>query len=177
MVDVVFPEAVKSQGRKKVLILTTEPTDVTAIPAATLAAAVTAGLEATMYFLGTFAPGGSQNKGNGPRRVGESSQLQRLGLATFESPSLAYVHDPQGDDTDVANKVKAALDPGAEVWIVERAGILVDTAFAATDKYRVHHLELGEQFFAPSGDDEFAIEQVTQATGYLTPPVAGVVAA
>lgn len=177
MVDVVFPEAVTSLGRKKVLILTTAPTDSAAIPVATLTAAVAAGLEATMYFLGTFAPGGSQNKGNGPRRVGESTQLQRLGLATFESPTLAYVHDPQGDDTDVINKVKTALNPGAEVWIYEQAGIDAGVAVAATNKYRLHHLELGEQFFAPSGDGEFDIEQVTQETGYLTPPIAGVVAA
>lgn len=177
MVDVVFPEAVTAQGKKKVLILTTAPAAPAAITAAEIGTAITAGLEATMYFLGQFAPGGSQNKGNGPRRVGESSQLQRLGLATYESPTLAYVHDPQGDPDDVANKVKTALEPGTEVWIVERAGIDVDTAFAATDKYRLHHLEVGEQFFAPSGDDEFAIEQVTQATGYLTPPIPGVVAA
>lgn len=175
--SVVFPEAVTALGRKKVLILTTAPGTPAAIPVATLTTAVTAGLEATMVFLGTFAPGGSQNKGNGPRRVGEGSQLQRLGLATYEAPTLSYIHDPQGADTDVINKVKAALDEGAEVWIVERAGIDVDTAFAAAQKYRLHHLELGKQFFAPSGDGEFDIEQVTQATGYLTPPIDGVVAA
>jgi hypothetical protein len=175
--SVVFPEAVTSQGRKKVLILTTEPASESAVTVAEIGAAVTAGLEATMYFLGQFAPGGSQNKGNGPRRVGESSQLQRLGNAQYESPTLSYVHDPQGSDSDVANKVKAALDPGAEVWIIERAGIDVDTAFAADDKYRIHHLELGEQFFTSSGDDEFAIEVVNQETGYLTPPLAGTVAA
>ncbi len=174
---VVFPEAVTAQGKKKVVILTAEPVSYAAITDAEAEAGVTAGLEATMYFLGQFAPGGSQNKGNGPRRVGESTQLQRLGNATFESPTLSYVHDPQGADADVVNKVKAALDPGAEVWIIERAGIDVDTTFAATQKYRLHHLELGEQFFSPSGDDEFAIEQVTQETGYLTPPVAGVIAA
>lgn len=175
--SVVFPQAVTALGRKKVLILTTEPADYDAVTVAEAGAAVTAGLEATMYFLGTFAPGGSQNKGTGPRRVGEGSQLQRLGLATYEAPRLEYVHDPQGADSDVTNKVKAALDPGIEVWILERAGIDVDTAMAATQKYRLHHLELGEQFFAPSGDGEFDIEQVMQETGYLTPPVAGVIAA
>ena len=175
--SVVFPEAVTAIGKKKVLILTTEPANLAAVTVAEAGAAVTAGLEATMYFLGQFAPGGSQNKGNGPRRVGESTQLQRLGIATYESPMLAYVHDPQGADADVANKVKAALDPGIEVWILERAGLDVDTTIAATNKYRIHHLELGEQFFAPSGDGEFDIEQVTQETGYLTPPVAGVIAA
>ncbi len=179
MPDVVFPEAVKAQGKKKVIILTTEPANKAAVTAAEAAAGVTAGLEATMYFLGQFAPGGSQNKGNGPRRVGETAQLQRLGNATFESPTLSYVHDPQGAPSDVANKVKTALDPNTNevVWILERAGIDVDTDIAATQRYRIHHLELGDQFFAPSGDDEFSIEQVTQATGYVTPPVAGVIAA
>lgn len=177
MVEAVFPEAVTALGRKKVLILTTEPGAPAAIPVATMTAAVTAGLEATMYFLGGFAPSGSQNKGTGPRRVGEGSQLQRLGLATYEAPRLEYVHDPQGADSDVANKVRTALVPGTEVWIVERAGIDVDTAVVATNKYRLHHLELGEQFFGTSGEGEFDIEQVMQETGYLTPPIKGVVAA
>jgi hypothetical protein len=174
--SVVFPEAVTALGKKKVVILTTEPASYTAVTAASVATAVSAGLEATMYFLGQFAPGGSQNRGNGPRRVGEDSQLQRLGIGTHESPTLAYVHDPQGATTDVANKIKTALAPGTEVWILERAGIVVDTAFAAPQKYRLHHLEVGVQYYAPSGDGEFDIEQVTQATGYLTPPVAGALA-
>lgn len=174
---VIFPEAVTSLGRKKVVILTTAPSAPAAIPLASVTAGVTAGLEATMFFLGTFAPSGSQTKGNGPKRIGESTQLARLGVATYESPTLSYVHDPQGAPSDVANKVKTALAPGGVVWILERAGIDVDTPFAATQKYRLHHLELGEQWFAPSGDGEFDIEQVTQETGYITPPVAGVIAA
>lgn len=174
---VTFPEAVKSYGKKKVLILTAEPADETAITAAEIATAVTAGLEATMYFVGNFAPAGSQNKGNGPRRTGEGAQLQRLGIATYESPTLTYVHDPQGSPSDTANKVKTALPDGTEVWILERAGVDSETAFAAADQYRVHHLEVGEQFFAPSGDGEFDYEVVTQETGYLTPPKAGTVAA
>ena len=168
---VTFPEAVSSQGRKKVVILSTAPAD----NAALTTTEITAGVEATMYFLGNFAPAGSQNKGNAPRRVGERAQLQALGNATYESPTLSYVHDPAGADDDVANAVKTVLPEGGVVWIGERAGIDVDTAFASADRYRIHHLRLGEQWFAPSGDDEFAIEQVTQETGYLTPPVAGVV--
>lgn len=171
--SVTYPEAVSANGRKKVVILTSEPTSESAVKVSEIAA----GVEATMYFLGNFAPSGSQNKGNGPRRVGERSQLQRLGNATYESPTLAYVHDPQGADADEVNEVKAALDPGTEIWVVERAGLDVETAFATTQKYRIHHLRTGEQWFAPSGDDEFAIEQVTQETEYLTPPKPGAVAA
>ena len=169
---VTFPEAVSSQGRKKVVVLSSAPSS----EAAATTTELSAGVESTMYFIGNFAPAGSQNKGNGPRRVGERSQLQVLGNATYESPTLSYVHDPQGADADEANAVKTVLPVGGEVWIVERAGIDVDTAFASADKYRIHHLRLGEQWFAPSGDDEFAIEQITQETGYLTPPVAGTVA-
>jgi len=169
---VTFPEAVSSQGRKKVVVLSSVPSSV----AAATTTELSAGVEATMYFLGNFAPAGSQNKGNGPRRVGERSQLQVLGNATYESPTLSYVHDPQGADVDVANKVKAVLPDDGEVWIVERAGLDVETAFASTQKYRIHHLRLGVKRFAPSGDDEFAIEQITQEAGYLTPPVAGTVA-
>lgn len=174
---VIFPEAVGTQGTKKVIILTAAPTTLAAATVAQVAAGVTAGLEATMYFLGQFAPSGSQNKGNAPRRTGESSQLQVLGNGTWESPTLQYIHDPQGADSDVANKVRTALAPGAQVWVIERAGIDVDTAVAATQKYRLHHLRLGEQYFGTSGDGEFDVETVTQATGYIVPPVKGTIAA
>lgn len=169
---VIFPEAVRSQGKKKVTILTTEP----ATPAAPTTTELTAGIEATMFFIGQYAPTGSQEKGAGPRRTGQNSVREVLGNKTFTAPTLQYVHDPQGDPTDEANLVKAALAEGTEVWIYSRAGVDSETAFVADDKVRLDHLEAGYQWTVPSGDDAFAVEIVTQETGYVTDPLEAVVA-
>lgn len=173
MSAVVFPEAVSSFAGRKVVALTSAPADLDAATVVAVEAGVTAGLEMTMFLLSPFVPSGSQNKGNGPRRVGESKQLQRLGVATQESPTLQYIHDPQGDASDVANKPRTALAPGTEIWVIERPGIPSETAFAADQKYRLHHLRVGEQFYITSGDGEFDVEIVQQESEYVTAPIWG----
>lgn len=173
MSEVVFPEAVSSFGNKKVVVLTTAPASLTAALVTEVEAGVTAGLEMTMFLLNPFNPSGTQNKGVGPRRVGEKSQLQRLGVATLESPRLQYIHDPQGAPSDAANKPKTALVAGTEIWVIERLGLDSEDAYATAQKYRLHHLRTGEQFPIPSGDGEFDVETITQETEYLTPPIDG----
>ncbi|HET7386456.1 MAG TPA: hypothetical protein VFJ19_07300 [Nocardioidaceae bacterium] len=171
--SVTYPEAVTSGGKRKIMILTTAPAD----PAApSLATDFAAGTAATMYFLGGFAPTGTQNKGNGPKRVGESSQLQVLGTKTFESPTLTYVHDPKAD-AGTANAVKDLLVEGTEVWIYSAPAEADGETFAANDRVRLDHLRTGYQWEVPSGDDEFAIEQVTQESEYVEPPIYATVGA
>lgn len=176
MSAVVFPEAVSSFGRRKVVALTTAPASLTAATVVAVEAGITAGLEMTMFLLSPFVPGGSQNKGVGPRRVGERTQLERLGAATQQSPTLQYIHDPQGASSDPANKPKTALPSGTQIWVIERPGIPSDTAFAAGQKYRLHNLRVGEQFTITSGDGEFDVEIVQQETEYVAAPVWGTLA-
>jgi hypothetical protein len=178
MTAVVFPEAVSAYANRKVVVLTTAPADLDAATVTEVEAGVTAGLELTMFLINSSSRGGgSQNKGVGPRRVGEVSQFQRLGSATLESPTLQYIHDPQGTSSDTANKPKTALVPGTEVWIIDRLGVDSETAWTAAQNYRLHHVRVGEQFPVPSGDGEFDIETITQETEYLTAPLEGVLAA
>lgn len=170
---VTFPEAVSSRGKKSVVFLTTAPADGAAITTTELGG----GLNVSLYLQGAFAPNGTQNKGNEPRRTGEDSQLQKLGDKNFETPTLTYVHDPQGAPSDEANALKALLPEGTEFWAAEFAGIDGNVEPASGDQYRLHHLRAGYQWEQPSGDDEFAVEQVIQETEYLTPPTRGTVAA
>lgn len=164
--SVTYPEAVTSGGKRKVMVLTTAPTD----PAApSLATDFASGTTATMYLIGGYAPTGTQNKGNGPKRVGESSQLQVLGNVVFESPTLQYVHDPKAE-AGTANAIKDELVEGTEVWIYSAPAEADGEPFAADDRVRLDHLRTGYQWEIPSGDDEFAIEQVTQETEYIEPP-------
>lgn len=168
-----FPEATSVEGRRDAIILTTAPVDPTAVtPTET-----STGVNATMYFLGQFAPSGTQNKGNAPSRLGEVFQLPKLGKAVLESPTLSYVHDPQGADEDEINAVRTACAPGSEIWIVQRPGVLVEADVAADQKYRLYHLRTGQSWEVPTGDDEFAIERVMQETEYITAPISGVITA
>lgn len=168
-----YPEAMTSGGKRKVMILTSEPADPAAPSAGT---EFSAGTAATMYFIGGFAPAGTQNKGNSPRRAGEGSQLQVLGYKNFESPQLMYVHDPLADAGTV-NAIKDLIPEGTEVWIYSAPAQEDGEAFAESDRVRLDHLRTGYQWEVPSGDDEFAIEQVTQETEYLEVPSFATVAA
>jgi hypothetical protein len=171
--SVTYPEAVTSGGKRKVMILTTAPAD----PAApSIATDFGTGQSADMYFLGQYAPTGSQNKGTSPRRTGESTVLPVLGNVQYESPTLVYVHDPLAD-AGTANAVKDLLVEGTEVWIYSAPAMSDGEAFAAGDRVRLDHLRTGHQWEVPSGDDEFAVEQVTQETEYVEPPSYASVAA
>lgn len=170
-----FPEATPSQGYTK-LWAATAVADQSAPKLATeLNAAST--VELTGYLIGNFAPSGTQNKGTQPRRLGQTGQLDKLGNANFTAPTLTYIEDPQGDDTVAANKARAALAEGTEIFLVERLGLIATAAGAVAQKTRTHHVRVGKQFFVPSGDDEFAIRQVQQETEYLEEPVEGTIAA
>ena len=76
---------------------------------------------------------------------------------------LSYVYDPQGDDDDDANKAKAALTEGTDVFLVIRHGLSAQTAaYATTQKADIWHVRLGPQNRGTTGDgefDEFAISQ------------------
>lgn len=164
--SVTYPEQVTSGGKRKIMILTTAAAN----PTAPTETEFGTGTAATMYFLGQYAPTGTQNKGTAPRRAGESSVLPVLGNVQYESPTLSYVHDPKAD-AGTANAVKDLLAEGTEVWIYSAPAEQDGEAFAANDRVRLDHLRTGHQWEVPSGDDEFAIEQVTQETEYVTPPV------
>lgn len=171
--SVTFPEAMTSGGKRKVMILTTAPADP---EAPSLATDFGTGTRADMYFLGQYAPTGSQEKGTSPKRVGQSSVREVLGNKTFTSPTLTYVHDPLSD-AGAANAVKDLLAEGAEVWIYSAPAEDDGEVFTAGDRLRLDHLRTGHQWEVPSGDDAFAIEQVTQETEYVSDPVYATLAA
>lgn len=166
--SVTFPEAADVRGNQKAVII--DAASAPADPTAPTTTELDGGQEATFYFMAGFAPGGDQSKGSSPRRLGESATRQKLGAMTWNSPTLQYVYDPQGQPADTANLVKAALAEGNEVYIYARKAIDSETAFSTGDQLRCHHITCGAQVPQPSGDDEFAVETITQETGYVEDP-------
>ena len=170
-----FPEAAPSKGYSKV----TAATAVATLTAPSLGTEVSAASSVEVSgYLFDFAPTATQNKGSQPARLATTSQLDQLGLTSYSIPTLTYVYDPQGDDTADANKAKALLAEGAEVYLIERLGLLAKSVpFTVGDRVRVHHVRMGTQVPTRSGDDEFAVRQISQEVAYLEEPVDGVLAA
>lgn len=173
---VVFPTAVKAQGNNSVTVLQTvaDPT------APSLATEVNgaSSVDVSFYLYGGFSPTAEANKGSAPARLGDTIEREEFGRVKTTIADLQYVFDPQADDTDPANAAKAALPEGAEVWLMQRAGLNAKTDDkAVAQKVVMHHVVLGPQNKTQTGDDEFAEFSITQAVSYLEPPIDGTIAA
>ena len=174
--DVVFPTAVKAQGNNSVVAVQTVATP--ASPSLATEINATSSVNVSFYLYGGFAPTAEANKGSAPARLADTIEREEFGRVKTTIADLQYVYDPQADDTDPANAAKAALPEGAEVWLVQRAGLNAETVdFAAAQQVVMHHVVLGPQNKTQTGDDEFAEFSITQAVSYLEPPIDGVIAA
>lgn len=171
------PEAVKVQGNTKITFVTTianpaSPSLATEIDAAS-------SVEGTLAAYGEWAPGINVNTGNAPARIGTTVQLPEEGNAQRQPIALAYPHDPSKPDTDPANKLKALLTQGTELYAVVRRGVDAQTAFASGDQVEVWKVRCGYQNDdGATGTDEFAEYQVSQnLIPVTTEPTVGTVAA
>lgn len=173
---VIFPEATKAQGNKSVVVIQTVA-DPTAPKLATEINAATS-VNASFYFYGGFNPTAEPNKGSAPSRLADTVEREEFGKTKFSIGDLSYVVDPQGEDTDEPNLLKAALPEGGDIWILERRGLNAKTAaLATTQKVRMHHVTVGPQVGGETSEDEFAEFNMTQSVMYVEPPVDGVIAA
>ena len=115
------------------------------------------------------------NKGAAPRRLCTKSELQRLGLTTYDVSDLSYGYDPQAADSTDTNKAKAALVEGTDVYLIVRRGLdAQDAAYAAGQYVDVWHVELGPQNRTQTGDGEFDEYSITQTVAVLEDPELGV---
>ena len=148
------PEATPSLGATKVAVCTAvadpeAPKLATEIHAAS-------SVEGTLVFR-DFNPAVDTNSGNAPRRVGTKNQFPEEGLANYQALEVHYPHNPQGDDSDVDNKMRACLTPGTIREIVVRQGPdATEVPFAVDDFSVVWKVRCGRQTRTVSGDDEFA---------------------
>lgn len=158
---VVFPEFVSQYGNTSVLVIQS----LTAPGAISLAGDVN---DATTVNVSCFLYGGgvgteTTNKVTRPRRLCTTREFQSFGSTTYEVTDLSYGYNPQEDDTDDANAMKAALTPGTKVVIAVRKGLdAEDAAYAASQVVDLWYVELGPQNRGVTGDgegDEYAINQ------------------
>lgn len=172
----VYPEGTPTLGNTKIKAAVAVA-DPTAPSLATEINAVTSVDISCFVYPAGWNPSGTQGKGTKPLRLCTKSQRDSLNRISWTAPTLQYVYDPQADDSAAGNEAKELLVEGAEVFIVERRGIDSDTAFAADQRIRTHHLRLGAQI--PSGDltDENGEFFILQETEYVSDPVDGVIAA
>lgn len=173
---VIFPEGTKIQGNKSLLVLQSVANMAAVDLSTEIAAAET--VNATFFIYGNFSPDAEANKGSAPARLGDKTEREEFGRVKYSISDLMYVHDPQAADSTDENKVKAACPEGADVYLLERIGPDAETDdYAATQKYKIHHVRVGPQVEVDTDDSEFAEAAIKQAVAYIEPPVKGVIAA
>lgn len=166
---VVYPTATKSQGNISVTVVQS----IAVLTAPDLSSEINAGssvdVSCFLYAGGTGAV--TTNKGDAPRRICTTSQLEEFGNTTYDVNDLQYVYNPQADGTDAANKAKATLTEGASVYLLIRNGLDAQhTAYAAGQFCDVWHVKLGPQNRGMTGDGEFDEFAITQSVVALAPP-------
>lgn len=171
------PAAASAPSLGNVKILAAVAIANTAAPglAAELNAATTVDLSCALMADG-FKPTGDQSKSNRRRRVCSKSDSEILGPTTYKFDKLQYsTGDPQNPDTATVS----LMVEGAKVYLVERLGLDSSAALSATQKVRVHYVELGapvRMYDANADNGEFYIEQeLVYANG--SKPIDGVIAA
>lgn len=167
---VVFPEAVKQQGNTSVVVAQ----DVADTAAPSLAGEINdaTSVNVSCYLYSGGVGSSSTNKGEAPRRLCSTKTFQQFGNTTYEVTDLQYVYDPQKPDSDAANKAKAALTEGSEVYLVIRKGMSAETAAYATGQIvDIWHVQLGPQNRGVTGDGEFDEYSITQSVIVLGEPV------
>lgn len=174
---VVYPEGTPTLGTTRLKAGVVIPTSLSAPSLATNINAVSSVDITGHLFVAGWNPTGSQGKGQRAPRLGSTSNRDSLNRAQWTAPTLQYVYDPTADDSAPGNEAKELLAEGTEVVIYERRGLDSDTAFAAAQRIRVHHLRVGAQF--PMGDaaDENGEFFMQQETEYVSDPVDAVIAA
>lgn len=156
------PATVKSQGNTTLIVLTTPP----AIPTAPTKAELNAGEFITCHVYGEFGATPTQNVGSAPRKMCSRVEPQQLGNVTYSINDVSYSYNPQeaGAPAGDGNEAFDALTEGAEVYLVEGAGIDGLTSVLATaDVVNLYQVECGVQRRGKTGDGEFDEFNITQS--------------
>lgn len=172
----VLPEGTPTLGNTKLVAAVTLATMTAPSLAGEVNDDTTVELSCFVYPAG-WNPSGTQGKGTKPPRLCTKTQRDSLNRVSWTAPALQYVYDPQAADSAPGNEAKELLEPGTEVFVIERRGLDAEVDFAVGQHVRVHHLRVGAQI--PSGDltDENGEFFLMQETEYVTDPVDGVIAA
>lgn len=157
---VMLPETTQTLGTRSVWII---PEADVPNPAALTAAIVNAGFKATCFIYGNGAMvSGTQQKGSAPRKLCETKTREQLGTVQESITDVQYSYKPQGDAADPANEMKASMVDGTRVYVVERLGIIDETAAAATQVANAYLTTLGYRNRTMTGEDEYSEYSITQ---------------
>lgn len=161
---VVTPEGTPTLGNFKIIAAPS-----VANPAAPTVAELAAGLDLSCYLLvDGWNPAGTQGKGQRKRRLCSKRSAERLNAVQWAGPTLGYIHDPTTNDAATGNEARELLVEGALIYFLERQGLdAEDEAIAATNRGRMHYLELGEQMESGDATDENGEFYVMQETAYV----------
>lgn len=166
-----YPEATPALGATAVAVVQTMADPEVPDLSTDIGAAST--VIATMYLYGgSLEATATQAKGEAPRRLGTTVSLPQLGLTTYDISDLRFVHDPQAADSTDDNKLKAALEPGTEVYLIVRRGPSGEhEPFAIGQYVDVWKVRCGEQNDAIEGDGDFSEFALAQSVVPVSPPV------
>lgn len=171
---IIYPEATPVLGNVKVKAVVA----IVTLTAPALATEVNAASSVDMscaFMANGWTPTTSQGKGTKKRRLCSTTDTEQLNPAQCTVGTLMYsVGDPQNPNATITG----LLVEGAKVYFVERLGKDADTAFAVSDKVRVHYLQLGKPYpvyDTTADNDEF--HMAVEATYVNNGPVDGVLAA
>lgn len=166
---VIFPEATKVQGNTSVTVVQTVADMAAPDLSSEINAVSSVNVSCFLYSGGVGTA--TTAKGEAPRRVCTTETFQQFGNTSYEVSDLMYVYDPQGDDAAEANKAKAALVEGSEVFLVIRKGLdAKSTAYAAGQQVDIWHVRLGPQNRGVTGDGEFDEFAIVQSVIAIEPP-------
>lgn len=129
---------------------------------------LTAGLKATCYIYNGGIVTSEQQRGDAPRKLCEVTTRQKIGTVSQSITDLQYSYGPQVADADEANDMKAAMVQGSTVYLVDRRGILDETAPTTAHYFDVYEVELGYQNRTQTGEDDQAEFSITQGASVLS---------
>jgi len=164
------PASTKAFGTEKFSFVATIAT----ITAPSLATEINAAgsLDVSCYlFDSSDRPTQNTNRITRERRVCDTVQFEQIGITTMQGGNLMYALDPQAAAGATGKKAWEKFVAGATGFLVRRAGIDVNTDYAAGQFVDVIPIEVGPHFDVKVGDGESAEWAGTNAFA-ITGPIA-----
>lgn len=105
------------------------------------------------------------------RRLADPAQFQQVGTGTWTGGTINHALDPQSAPGDPERALFDEWVNGAEGFFVQRAGVDVDTALAATTQHvSVYPVDIDECALIPEGSDDAAETAATNTYTVTGPP-------
>lgn len=162
----IFPAGIQSSGNNRAILLTTPP----AIPSKPKLAELTAGLDATCYFMADFWDqlDWDQDRDDDTRAC-DTSKREDFGLVSIGTKTISHIVNPQGDGTEPGNLLAAAIQPDSQFWLYLRTGIPQTDPIADGQTISVgYHVATGEAMTLPRSSGKYLRKAQTNFSLLLT---------